>query len=79
MNEQAIRILNNLPSDTLVLLHEELINKSNLYHYENDGKDDIDGSIQDTLNKYSKDISLLDFLIHDHHVQDVMDNIDLPF
>ena len=79
MNEQAIRILNNLSSDTLMLLHEKLINKSNLYHYENDGKDDIDGSIQDTLNKYSKDISLLDFLINDHHVQDVMDNIDLPF
>ncbi len=79
MNEQAIRILNNLSSGTLVLLHEELINKSNLFHYENDGKDDIDGSIQDTLNKYSKDISLLDFLIHDHHVRDVMDEIDLPF
>lgn len=79
MNEQAIRILNNLPSYTLVLLHEELINKSNLFHYENDGKDDIGGSIQDTLNKYSEDIKLLDYLIHEHHVQDVMDEIDLPF
>lgn len=81
MNEQAIRILNTLSSDTLMLLHEALINKSNLYNYEHDGKDDINGNIRDTLNKFNSDIGLVEHVLHDRHVQDVMDNeeIDLPF
>ncbi len=79
MNEQAIRILSNLSSNTLLLLHEELIKKSNLYNYEHDGKDDINGNIKDTLNKFNSDIGLVEFVLHDHHVQDVMDNADLPF
>ncbi len=59
MNEQAIRILNTLSSDTLMLLHEALINKSNLYNYEHDGKDDIGGSIHETRNKCKSDIGLM--------------------
>tara|TARA_R100000544_G_C2206273_1_gene49441 strand:- start:32 stop:277 length:246 start_codon:yes stop_codon:yes gene_type:complete len=81
MNEQAIRILSNLSSDTLTLLYAELIDKSNLYDYEHGGKDDINGNIRDTLNKFNSDIGLVEHVMNDRHVQDVMDNeeIDLPF
>ena len=77
--EQAIRILNTLSSDTLMLLHEALINKANLYNYEHDGKDDINGNIRDTLNKFNSDIGLVERVLHDRQLSENVEEIDLPF
>jgi len=77
--EQAIRILNTLSSETLLLLHDALSNKANLYHYEHDGKDDINGNIRDTLNKFNSDIGLVERVLHDRQLSENVEEIDLPF
>ena len=81
MENQAKRILVNLPIDVLIKLHDNLINQSNSFHYENDGKDDISGSIQHTLIEYNKDIKLLDRVIHDVFIANsvVIEEDELPF
>tara|TARA_R110002012_G_scaffold214439_1_gene385524 strand:- start:371 stop:613 length:243 start_codon:yes stop_codon:yes gene_type:complete len=76
---QTLRILENLPVDVLNTLHDELIMKYNLYHHNNDGKDDIGGVIALTLTQLQLDIKLVDLALHDLYAQDVMDNADLPF
>jgi len=76
---QTLRILENLPVDVLNTLHDELIMKYNLYHHNNDGKDDIGGVIALTLTQLQLDIKLVDLALHDLYAQDVIDNADLPF
>ena len=76
---QTLRILENLPVDVLNTLHDELIMKYNLYHHNNDGKDDIGGVIALTLTQLQLDIKLVDLALHDLYAQDVMDNADLLF
>lgn len=79
MENQAERILVNLPIDVLIKLHENLINQSNLFHYENDATDNISEEVQNTLNEYNKDIKLLDRVIHDVFVSNSLIEDELPF
>jgi len=80
MNEQAIRILRKLPTSQLITMHQELVHERNEFYYENDVQFDGDDYVEHILQRYREDIYLLNFLIHDNHVQDVMDNkeIDHP-
>jgi len=80
MNEQAIRILRKLPTSQLITMHQELVHERNEFYYENDVQFDGDDYVEHILQRYREDIYLLNFLIHDNHVQDVMDKkeIDHP-
>jgi endo-1,4-beta-mannosidase len=61
-------------------MHQELVHERNEFYYENDVQFDGDDYVEHILQRYREDIYLLNFLIHDNHVQDVMDNkeIDHP-
>ena len=80
MNEKAIRILRKLPTSQLITMHQELVHERNEFYYENDVQFDGDDYVEHILQRYREDIYLLNFLIHDNHVKDVMDNkeIDHP-
>ena len=80
MNEKAIRILRKLPTSQLITMHQELVHERNEFYYENDVQFDGDDYVEHILQRYREDIYLLNFLIHDNHVQDVINNkeIDHP-
>tara|TARA_R110002012_G_scaffold214439_1_gene385523 strand:- start:66 stop:254 length:189 start_codon:yes stop_codon:yes gene_type:complete len=61
-------------------MHQELVHERNEFYYENDVQFDGDDYVEHILQRYREDIYLLNFLIHDNHVQDVMDKkeIDHP-
>lgn len=83
MNQQVLRILTLLPHAQLVSMHEEAVDALNLFHYNNDGRDDISGHIAKTLEEMSSDIQHLDFAVHNAFIAKQVEladySMDLPF
>jgi len=83
MNSQVLRILTLLPHSQLLSMHEEAVDALNLFHYNNDGKDDIGGDIAKTLEEMSSDIKHLEFAVHNAFLAEQVNlenySMDLPF
>ena len=81
MNSQVLRILALLPYATLLSMHEDAVNALNLFHHNNEGRDDISGHIAKKLAEMSSDIQHLDCAVHNAFIakQTVEEFEDLPF
>ena len=80
MNSQVLRILTLCPHAQLLSMYELAVEDLNLFHYYNDGKDDIGGDIAKTLEEKSSDIKHLEIALHKAFIlENETYSMDLPF